>query len=231
MIVDILREIRDEKNAQRTILETFKRAFGEHNEVELYFLRAKAIEHLQETLEQLDKHKDIDVQSEWHDAVESVIKSLSFHALNAKTETIYPLLSPLHIGFIASIIQMRKVTQDHTRAYELTLLANELEEALVDNKHDLSPQQYEMLTQMHIDIKEAVMEHEITGVRAFKKLLELFIGKSLVDRDILLSIKSEKIQSLLQKTYQKIIQISEISDAISNIYTKLTNILPSIFGT
>ncbi len=211
--IEILEYISQEaKNkTNKSILLVYREAFSTTDDIELYQLRALLIEQMEKSLESTSKRKStLDTFSE-------IYKALTFHNLSENIEKIRPLVTNAHVASVEAIFNLHDFKQDFDAVDELSELNDELKE-IIDTE-ELTPEQKKVIFGICYDVDNAKFEHKITGNNAMQKLYETMVGKLILHKNIIESIKSVKMKDKLQQVYSKI----EIINKMMNTFTSLVN--------
>jgi len=212
--VEILEKISQEaKNkSNKNILVVYREAFSSQNDIELFKLRALLIEQMERSLESTSKRKStLDTFSE-------IYKALTFYNLAEKIEKIAHLITNAHVASVEAIFNLHDFKQDFNAVDEISELSDELKE-IIDTE-EITPKQKKVILEICYDIDSAKLEHKIIGNSAIKKLHESILGKLMLHKDIIDSIKNSKIKNKLGEVYSKIDAVNKMMNTIVSLANK-----------
>jgi len=217
--VEILEKISQEaKNkSNKNILVVYRESFKSQNDIELFKLRALLIEQMEKSLESTSKRKStLDTFSE-------IYKALTFHNLSEKIEKIRPLITNAHVASVEAIFNLYDFKQDFNAVDEISELSDELKEII--DVEEITPEQKKVILEICYDIDSAKLEHKIIGNSAIKKLHEIILGKLMLHKDIIESIKNIEIKKKLGEVYSKVNAVDKMMNTIISLANKTKNLI------
>ena len=217
---DIIDYICDNISSEKSIQSILKKAFKEQDPLKLLKKRALLIDHCRHVLKELNYTEEETLP------FNDIYKILLFNNLDAQSDRGHGLhLTPTHKIMFRTTFKMYGIIKKTSEVKEILEASKALKHQVVEEDETLTQQQKEILNDVFNIVHEAKEEHEMIGNLAINKLYERLIGKALIYKEELSSIKSQTVKDKLEKLYKKTQEVNEIMGFLLSIGDKLNKFI------